>query len=192
MPRFEPIPFEELPPTSRQLIEDGMATGMYDNGTGMAPPAMRILAYSNTALRASHEQGTVMWRAGLLDARLVELVRIRSAQVNGCDTCAVAIKDPDVSAEDVACLVSPDRSQLSSREAAALRFVDTFNTDHDAIDDDRLREMLAVFTPAEFVELSFVTANFAGLHRMFHIFRVLNDDPPLMAFDPKEIDRATA
>lgn len=87
MPRFEPIPVDRLSSEAREILDTGIATGMYEDGTGLPPAPMRVMAYSTAVLRATAAQSTELWHRGVLDDRLKELVRIRSAQVNGCDIC---------------------------------------------------------------------------------------------------------
>src|SRR5690606_2714509 len=128
MPRIEPIPIPQLAAKARAQLEEGMHAGIYNNNTGEIPPSMRTLAWSSYALDAAHALGMAMWKPGLLGMRLQELLRIRSAQVNGCSNCAAAIKDEGVSGDDVACLIDMDLSAFSAREAAALRYLTKFAT----------------------------------------------------------------
>ena len=86
---IEPIPWDELPDESRALIEAGLATGMYTT-----PVPMQVVAYSSAALRSMHDGYTATFRKGVLDERLVELLRLRSAEAGGCATCMASRKDP--------------------------------------------------------------------------------------------------
>ena len=43
MPRFEPIPVDQLLPESRALIDAGIATGMYQDGSGLPPSQLRVM-----------------------------------------------------------------------------------------------------------------------------------------------------
>jgi len=188
MPRVPPVPVDQLTPRARTMLQEGFDCGAYNDNSGQFPPAMRILAWSTQALEVAHAGAMARWRAGLLDARLQELVRIRSAQVNGCANCAAAIKEDGVSGDDVACMIDTDYSKFTPREAAALRYVTKFGTDHHAIDDDDVRALLVEFSPAEMVELVHYAAQMLGSHRMFSVFKVISDCEPLLTFDPELVD----
>jgi alkylhydroperoxidase family enzyme len=192
MARVEAVPIDQLTPQARTWLEEGVAAGVYNNNTGEIPSSMRTLAYSSYALGASHALSMAMWQHGLLGPRLQELLRIRSAQVNGCANCAAAIKDDGVSGDDVACMIDMDLSKFTPREAAAMRYLSKFAADHHAIGDDDLRALGAHFSPAEIVELVFYVANMLGAHRMFSVFKVISDCEPVIRFDPALIDSPAA
>ncbi|WP_409329982.1 carboxymuconolactone decarboxylase family protein [Trujillonella humicola] len=187
MVRIEPVPWDDLPEESRAMLEAGAASGMY---TTTMP--MQVVAYSSAALQAMHAAYTATFGRGLLEPRLVELVRLRSAQAGGCAPCASSRKDDSVGEDDVACLVAPDPAVFAPRELAALRFFDQLCYDHHGIDEGTFRGLLEVFSPAEVVELGFLCGNFLGGHRFMHALDVLGDGEPLVRFDPSEIDRSQA
>jgi hypothetical protein len=188
MPRIAPIPYEALSPEAKGMIDEGLREGFYDNGSHQPPPSMRTVAYSLYALRGEHALMREMWRDGLLEPRLKELVRIRSAQINGCQNCASAIKDPDVSSEDVQCMIDLDGSRFSPREAAALRFVRKFAVSHHDIDDEDFRKLTEFFSVAEIVELGYYAAMNFGMHKIMSLFQVVNPREPLFAFDPARVN----
>ena len=68
MAKVETVPINQLPPHMRTWLEKGVVAGVYNNNM------------------------EAMWQPGLLGPRLQELMRIRSAQINGCNNRAVAIK----------------------------------------------------------------------------------------------------
>jgi hypothetical protein len=74
MARIEPIAWDELTESSRQMMEDGTATGMYT----MTVP-LQIVAYSSMAMKGLHDQYTATFKQGILEPRLVELLRLHSA-----------------------------------------------------------------------------------------------------------------
>ena len=45
-----------------------------------------------------------------------------------------------------------------------------------------------MFTAAQIVELGFVCANTMGLHRFLHTLDLYGTEPPVIAFDPSEVD----
>ena len=141
MARIEPIPWNDLPDETRAMMEAGTASGMY---TTTVP--MQMIAYSTAAMTAMHRSYEATFRKGVLEPRLVELLRLHSAQTAMCAPCSTSRKDDSISDDDVACLVSPDASRFAPREWAALQFFDQLAGDHHAIDDDTFRSLAEVFT----------------------------------------------
>jgi alkylhydroperoxidase family enzyme len=148
------------------------------------------MAYSTAVLRATYAQSAALWHQGVLDDRLKELVRIRSAQVNGCDVCAEATKEPGVSADDLACTVLPEAPGLGEREVLALDLVRRMAQDHESVDDVVLKALGEVFSPAEVVELTYCVAVLLGQHRFHHVFRAGEAGEPVVRFEPALVDEA--
>jgi alkylhydroperoxidase family enzyme len=187
MARIEPIPMDELPAESRAMLEDGTATGMY---TITSP--MQIIAYSSAALTAMHRQYEATFRKGVLEPRLVELLRLHSAQAGACEPCSTSRKDDSISEEDVACLLDPNAARFTPREAAAIRFFDLLDSDHHSIDDGTFRWLAKVFTTAEIVEMAYLCSSFLGGHRLLHTLGVFGTAEPVLAYRPGDIDRSSA
>jgi len=187
MARIEPIPWEELPSASREMIQEGMDAGMYTT-----PLPLQVIAYSSSALRAMHERYKATFRKGALEPRLVELLRIHSAQAGSCAPCSASRKDESISEADVACLANPDSERFTPREAAALRFFDDLAERHHEIDDAYFRELAKHFSAAEIVELGCLCASSLGTHRFMHCLGVLGDAQTVLPYHPSEIDRSRA
>ncbi|MDO8364067.1 MAG: carboxymuconolactone decarboxylase family protein [Actinomycetota bacterium] len=187
MARIEPIAWEDLPAESRVMLEAGSATGMY---TITSP--MQIMAYSTAALTAMHRQYEATFRKGVLEPRLVELLRLHSAQAGACEPCSASRKDDSISEDDVACLLDPSSDRFTPREAAAIRFFDLLNTNHHAIDDHTFRSLAEVFTTAEIVEMAYLCSTFLGGHRLMHTLGVFGTAEPVLAYQPGDIDRSGA
>lgn len=184
MPRIEPIPYDDLDPELRERFEAGAAEGRY---TMMAP--LQIFAYAKQSAIAGDESYKRMFKQGLLGPRLEELLRIRSAQVNGCGPCSSSIKDDGLDAADVACMLeSLDDPTFSERERRALKFIDLMSLNHHAIGDDTLRGLAEVFTTAEIVELGQLCGRFIGSHRWMHVLDVFSDAPPVLKYDPAQVN----
>jgi alkylhydroperoxidase family enzyme len=183
--RIEPIPWDELPSESRAMLEEGVASGMYTT-----PVPMQVIAYSSVALRAMHDQYRATFRKGLLEPRLVELLRLHSAQKGACEPCSASRKDESVSEDDVACLIDPDPERFTPRELRALAFFDLLADDHHAIDDGTFRWLAEEFSAAEIVELGYLCATNLGGHRFMHTLGIFAESEPLIAFAPGEIDRS--
>jgi alkylhydroperoxidase family enzyme len=126
----------------------------------------------------------------LLGGRILELIRIRSAQLGECQPCMQSRKHDSITDEDVACLVAPGHTALTEQERLAVEFLDLLSADHHAIDDEVYRELGEVFTAAQIIELGFTCANAMGLHRFIHTLDVFGDSPPVIPFDPSQVDAA--
>jgi alkylhydroperoxidase family enzyme len=184
MARIEPIPYDELDPDLRQRYDAGSAEGRYS----MTVP-LQIYAYARTYAVAGDEAYRLTFRQGLLGARLEELLRIRSAQLNGCDPCMSSRKDDSISDEDVACMLTNlDDPTYSERERRALAFLDQFNRDHHAIGDDTFRHLAEVFTIAEIVELGSICSRFIGAHRWTHVLDIFGDSEPALRYSPDQVN----
>src|SRR5271167_3296697 len=187
MPRIEPIPLNELADNIRRIIEDGVADGTY-----ATPVPLQIFAYKTAQLEMTNAARSVMGKQSLLGGRIVELIRIRSAQLGECQPCMQSRKHESITDEDVACLLSPGGSQLTEQERLAVNFLDLLSADHHAIDDEVYRELGTVFTAAQIVELGFTCANAMGVHRFIHTLDVFGTSPPVIAFSQDQVDRPYA
>jgi alkylhydroperoxidase family enzyme len=167
MPRLPELALEDIPADGRELIEKAVASGMV---TTTAP--LQVAAHSAVALQGTLASYEAFFQRGALGSRLLELLRLRSAQLNECSPCSQSRKDGSVTTEDVACLVAPDDTLYTKREALALRFLDLFATDHHAIDDVVFDELRQHFTNEQIAELGFVCWQYVGGHRFMHILDV--------------------
>ncbi len=185
MPRIEPIPLDELAAEPRQIIEAGVADGTY-----ATPIPLQIFAYRTQQILMTHAARTEWGQDTLLGGRILELIRIRSAQLGECQPCMQSRKHDSITDEDVACLVAPGNSELTEQERLAVQFLDLLSADHHAIDDEFYRELGRVFTAAQIVELGFSCANAMGLHRFIHTLDVFGGDEPVIAYEPGQVDSA--
>ncbi|HLN41206.1 MAG TPA: hypothetical protein VK215_02065 [Acidimicrobiales bacterium] len=185
MPRIEPIPMEELADEPRRIIEEGVSDGTY-----ATPVPLQIFAYKTAQILMTNAARAVMGKQSLLGGRIVELIRIRSAQLGECQPCMQSRKHESITDEDVACLVAPGASQLTEQERLAVEFLDLLSADHHAIDDDVYRRLGKVFTAAQIVELGFTCASTMGLHRFIHTLDVFGTSPPAIAYSHEQIDSA--
>jgi alkylhydroperoxidase family enzyme len=185
MPRIEPIPLDELAEEPRRIIEEGVA-----NGTYATPIPLQIFAYRTQQILMTNAARGAWGQQSLLGGRILELIRIRSAQLGECQPCMQSRKHDSITDEDVACLIAPGSSQLTEQERLAVEFLDLLSADHHAIDDEVYRELGQVFTAAQIIELGFTCANAMGLHRFIHTLDVFGDSPPVIAFDPGQVDTA--
>jgi alkylhydroperoxidase family enzyme len=185
VPRIEPIPLEELAPEPRRIIEEGVA-----NGTYATPIPLQIFAYKTQQILITNAARGAWGQQSLLGGRILELLRIRSAQLGECQPCMQSRKHDSITDEDVACLIAPGASDLTEQERLAISFLDLLSADHHAIDDEFYRKLGQVFTAAQIIELGFACANSMGLHRFIHTLDVYGDAPPVIAFSPDQVDSA--
>ena len=89
MPRIEPIPWDEVPPKEREMIEAGMANGGFTD-----PLPLQIFAYAAHEDVPDDGDRHPNFPRHLLPGRLLELLRIRSAQLGGCEPCMASRKVP--------------------------------------------------------------------------------------------------
>ena len=131
---------------------------------------------------------TTWGQKSLLGGRILELLRIRSAQLGECQPCMQSRKHDSITEEDVACLVSPGGSELNEQERLAVEFLDLLSADHHAIDDEFYRRLGEHFTSAQIIELGFACANSMGLHRFIHTLDVFGKGAPVIPYSPDQVD----
>jgi len=187
VPRIEPIPLEELAPEPRRIIEEGVADGTY-----ATPIPLQIFAYKTSQILMTNAARSAWGQQSLLGGRLLELLRIRSAQLGECQPCMQSRKHDSITEEDVACLVAPGGSELTEQERLAVEFLDLLSADHHAIDDEFYRRLSEVFTAAQIVELGFACANSMGLHRFIHTLDVFGKGAPVIPYSADQVDSAIA
>jgi alkylhydroperoxidase family enzyme len=187
MPRIEPIPMEELAEEPRRIIEDGVADGTY-----ATPIPLQIFAYKTSQILMTNAARGAWGQKSLLGGRILELIRIRSAQLGECQPCMQSRKHDSITDEDVACLIAPGGSELTEQERLAVQFLDLLSADHHAIDDDVYRELGQVFTAAQIIELGFTCANAMGLHRFIHTLDVFGEGAPVIPYSADQVDAAFA
>jgi alkylhydroperoxidase family enzyme len=187
MPRIEPIPLSVMAEEPRRIIEEGVADGTY-----ATPVPLQIFAYKTMQIIMTNAARGMMGKQSLLGARIVELIRIRSAQLGECQPCMQSRKHDSITDDDVACLITPGRGQLTEQERLAVAFLDLLSADHHAIDDEVYRELGKVFTAAQIVELGFTCAQTMGLHRFIHTLDVFGTSPPVIPYSADQVDNAYA
>ena len=185
MPIIEPIPMDELSPRAREIIQGGVEQGLYST-----PLPLQVFAYRSGMLEMMHAKRLDSGKGSLLGGRILELLRIRSAQLGECQPCMQSRKHDSISDADVACLVGDSRQDLDAQERLAIRFLDLLSADHHALDADFYRELGEVFTSAQIVELGFACAEMMGVHRFIHTLDVFGTDPPALPYRPDQVDTA--
>jgi hypothetical protein len=185
MPIIEPIPMDELPPVSRTAIQDGCDEGLY-----ATPIPLQIFAYNTRKLLDMDDTRRIRGGGSLLGGRILELLRIRSAQLGECQPCMQSRKHDSITDEDVACLLDVDGGDLTEQERLAVKFMDLLSADHHAIDREFYAELAKVFTAAQIVELGLSCAQSMGMHRFIHTLDVFGTDEPVIAYAADQVDTA--
>lgn len=183
MPRIEPIPWEELKPEQRELMEAGMRSKAYTN-----PLPLQILAYADHDAVPDDDDRHPNFPKHLLGGQLLEILRIRSAQLGGCEPCSASRKVMGATEQTVACLVDTTlRHRLCARERLALEFLELLANDHHAIGDAMYRRLAEHFTTAEIVELGRTCGTMIGTHRFLHTLNMFDDTAPAIPYDPSQV-----
>src|SRR5579862_3279756 len=176
---------QELAPKTRQIIEEGVADGTY-----ATPVPLQIFAYRTQQILMTSAARGAFGQQTLLGGRILELIRIRSAQLGECQPCMQSRKHDSITDEDVACLLAPGHGQLDPQERMAIEFLDLLSADHHAIDDAFYARLGEVFTAAQIVELGFTCAQTMGLHRFLHTLDIYGTDPSVIAYSADQVDAA--
>lgn len=186
MPVIEPIAINQLPERSREIIENGVADGLY-----ATPVPLQVFAYHSALLESMHAKRLARDEEGsLLGGRILELIRIRSAQLGECQPCMQSRKHTSITDADVACLLETGHDELAPQERMAMRFLDLLSADHHAIDADFYRDLAEVFSTAQIIELGFCCAETMGVHRFIHTLDIFGTEPPALPYDPTQVDTA--
>lgn len=121
------------------------------------------LAHAQIALQSR------FYDSAILPDRLLELVRLKIAQINQCQVCQSSRKSDDVSEDDIARLA--DDGRFTASENAALSFATALAADHLSIGADEIASLRKHFTEDEAVELGMFAALMVGSGRLAYAFR---------------------
>jgi alkylhydroperoxidase family enzyme len=173
----------ELSAHSREIVEAGIAAGLY-----ATPVPLQIFAYRSAQLDQVNMARTQLGAGTLLGGRILELLRIRSAQLGECEPCSQSRKHDSITDKDVACLLAPGHAALTPQERMAVEFLDLLSADHHAMDDEFYKRLGEHFSAAQIIELGFTCAGVMGLHRFIHTLDVYGDSPPVIEYDQDQVD----
>jgi len=176
---------QELSSHSREIVEAGVAAGLY-----ATPVPLQIFAYRSAQLEQVNMARTHLGAGTLLGGRILELLRIRSAQLGECEPCSQSRKHDSITDEDVACLLAPGHRALTPQEQMAVEFIDLLSADHHAMDDEFYKRLGEHFSAAQIVELGFTCAGVMGLHRFIHTLDVYGESTPVIAYSSDQVDSA--
>ena len=117
----------------------------------------------------------------VLESRIKELVRLRIATLNGCNTCKAARLAPsDVSEREAALGVDdPTQAKFSPRERAALALAEQMALDHHGFDDAAMSALRQHFSEAETLELMMMIGQYIGFGRMLAMLQLEETHCPI-------------
>lgn len=106
--------------------------------------------------------------AARVPARVKELVRLRIATLNGCQTCLAARLARDTIPEEQARAVDDyeGSSDYSAPEKAAVRFAERLAVQHHEIDDRDIAALREHFDQAQILELMMMAGQYIGFGRV--------------------------
>ena len=154
-------------------------------GRGSDPIASSALAHQPETLLAFLRLYGTLWSHGVVDQATKELARIRNARTIDCTICK-SIRFEGARKEGLTEeLVDQIRdgfetSTLSPRHKAVLRWTDRFLSGEPEPSAAERTEMLALFTPAELVELTAGLALFMGFSKIAVSLGGMPESLPLM------------
>lgn len=113
-------------------------------------------------------------RAGQLEPRLKELIRLRIATLNGCVLCKTVRMAPEVVSESEAAagVDDADAAEFTPRERAAIHFAEKMAVDHHNIGDEDVANMRRHFSDAEFLELAMMAGQYIGFGRVLAMLQL--------------------
>jgi alkylhydroperoxidase family enzyme len=121
--------------------------------------------------------------AARLSPRLKELVRLRIATLNGCQTCKAARLAADSIPEDQALGIDAyaGSDAYTPAEKAAVHFAEQMAVDHHNIGDAEIAALRSHFGDAEILELMMMAGQYIGFGRMLAILQLETVACPLPA-----------
>jgi alkylhydroperoxidase family enzyme len=128
-----------------------------------------------------------------LEPRLMEYVRLRSADINQCKFClAIGFAEE----QTIARIRDPETAEgITERERLAIILCDRLNLDPESIDDAFFARLREQFTEAEIIELAYATKWIGMLQALNDLFAVeadaeVADAVDEMVFDEASVDRS--
>jgi alkylhydroperoxidase family enzyme len=161
---------EQLPPYLREL-HDGAAerdwsTRHVARAFASAPELLEM--YLTGFYYPWHSNADDATGVARLTPRLKELVRLRIATLNGCETCRAARLAADTIPEEQALNIDgyAGSDDYSAAERAAVRFAELLAVRHFDIDDAEILLLREHFDDAEILELMMMAGQYIGFGRV--------------------------
>jgi AhpD family alkylhydroperoxidase len=126
-----------------------------------------------------------LWEYSTLDATTKELMRIKSAFLNGCKMCqvsrGVAAKDEGLDEDMIAKAQNHRDSDLPEPVKLALEFAERWILDRAySIDDPLIDDMKKHYSEPQIVEIAIAMGNFEAFHKFNNAFDL---DSPIETFE---------
>jgi AhpD family alkylhydroperoxidase len=126
-----------------------------------------------------------LWEYSTLDATTKEMMRLRSAFLNGCKLCqvsrGVAAKDEGLTEDTIAKIQTFRESDIPVPQKLALEFAERWILDRAySIDDELIDEMKQHYTEPQIVEIAIAMGNFEAFHKFNNAFDL---DSPIELFE---------
>jgi AhpD family alkylhydroperoxidase len=156
---------------------------------GAAPLTRRVWQLRPQLRAATDAMSDAVFARSELSPRLRELLRMRIAQINGCQVC-LAFRDEAAAADGVdeevlAAVGSPvAASTFSARDHLVIDFAERFALDHHSLDDAYFEMLLEHFDDGEILDLTFCVARFLAFGRLTRVLGL--DDECVVA--PRPVD----
>lgn len=143
--------------------------------------ALRALAHRPDILMSFMGFYGPLQMEGLLNRKLVELVRLSIAQINQCSACLAGryqdAFDDGLTEGLIEQLPFAEQSDaFTDREKAAIAFAQTMASDHWSVNDDDFARLYEYFNEKEVVELVMDVAQFIGIGRAFAVMDAMNTE----------------
>jgi AhpD family alkylhydroperoxidase len=190
MSRLPLVPDDELDEFFRERVER-------DKTEGRDPALNAAMAHNSKLFERyfsffypAHEQG-------LLETRIKEIARLEIARLNNCQACLNAryasAREQGLDEARIAQLDLPEEErQLDERERLAVEFADRLAYDHQRIDQVFVDRLLAVFSPAEVLELGMMIGQYIGFGRLLVAMGISDHSSQIFASGDFREDRLDA
>jgi alkylhydroperoxidase family enzyme len=174
MSRLSEKPVQDWDAETRSFVEGGEEIAPMEAKTrGMLAHAPNMVAANGAFMEAA-------MNGRKISRRLLELVRLRIAFHNQCQTCMTfrfqsAFNDGFT--EDMVCSLEKPHEDpnLTEADKAALEYADLFATNHFAITDAHYAKLSKFFSEQEIVELGLFSAYFLGYGRFFRTINIVEE-----------------
>jgi alkylhydroperoxidase family enzyme len=175
----------ELPSYLRDL-HDGASEGDWSTrhvarAFSAAPELLET--YLNGFYYPWHSNSDMAEDAARLSPRVKELVRLRIATLNGCQTCKAARLAPDSIPESEATGIDgyEGSEAYSPAEKAAVAFAERLALDHHSIDEAAILGLREHFDDGQILELMMMAGQYIGFGRVLAVLQLETVACPLPA-----------
>jgi alkylhydroperoxidase family enzyme len=176
MPVIKELPVDKWDKDSQTYVAgDEEVSPMEQKARGMLAHAPNMVAANGAFMEAA-------MTGRKISRRLLELVRLRIAFHNQCQTCMTfrfqsAFNDGFT--EDMVCSLEKPHEDpnLTAADKAALEYADLFANNHFAINEEHYNKLAKYFSEQEIVELGLFCAYFLGYGRFLRTINVVEELP---------------